>query len=395
MRMAMTTRRAPRTRSRRLLAAAGVVLLVAAFAGPAGQVLGERASGTSGRAADPADAQAPRARHAPAARPEVFSPDGGIVRLDGSRALAPPVGGLGGLPATVTRLHGTAPAGAGRLDIVFVGDGYTDLERYAAHVDRIWQGLVATAPFDRYAPLLTAWRVDVRSPVSGVSNDPSPGRFKPTPLGMRFWCQGIPRLLCADEKALAAYRAAAPDADLVIAVANSDTYGGSGSGSGIAAVAGGHPLAAQIVPHELGHALGGLPDDYGPEAPGARGGGESAMRTLGHPFTPADTETLVRKLYEHARLIESTSPQGEVTGRQVLSATTALPPDRLDVTWSVDGYLVPGLAGHTSADTAELPLNPGQWQRVAVEVRDPTPLVRDEEFRRTTMTAAAWWWVRG
>ena len=46
----------------------------------------------------------------------------------------------------------------------------------------------------------------------------------------------------------------------ILALANSDTYGGAAAR--YATATGGNAMSALITPHELGHSLGGLQDEY-------------------------------------------------------------------------------------------------------------------------------------
>src|SRR5690606_2523337 len=154
---------------------------------------------------------------------------------------------------------------ANRIDLVFVGDGYTadEMDVYAEHVDLQAAGFFSREPFITYAPYFALHRVDVISSESGVDNDPVLGVQRGTALDMGFWCHGLERLLCIDGAAADSCANNAPAVDLVVAVANSTKYGGSGYiASALATVSGGNGQATQILLHEFGHALGNLADEY-------------------------------------------------------------------------------------------------------------------------------------
>ncbi|MDI2127299.1 M64 family metallopeptidase [Yinghuangia seranimata] len=422
----------------RLATAACVLVTALALAAQGG------GPGTAGPCGDPG----PQARAAAPWYLESFAPDGTITR---TRAL--PAGmvssGITGLPASATPIHGATTAN--RFTVVFVGDGYTaeQAPEFAQQVDALWRTLLATQPFDAYAPYLAAYRVDIAAPGSGVSDDPARPAKTPSPLGMHYRCQGVERLLCADDATVGSYAALAPAQDLVVAVANSSTYGGLASGRGTASVAGGVPETAQILAHELGHSLGALGDEYAdPKDLGGHGEGgaeeppfpnvttvdtptrllqdkakwwrwldtsaistyegglhqdtgyyrptaDSLMRSLGQPFNYPSAEALVKSLYGRVKPIDASSPSENVATRQNLTVTTVLPATSLEVSWAVDGAAVPALAGRTSADTGALGLAPGTWHSVQASVRDTTVWVRDEAYRDDAMTQTVSWWVWG
>ncbi|MFH7599196.1 M64 family metallopeptidase [Streptomyces racemochromogenes] len=159
-----------------------------------------------------------------------------------------------------------------RLDVVFVGDGYTaaELDRFHADVRAKWAEVTAVEPYTTYRDLFNVWTVDAVSAQSGVSGDPGPDTVRDTALGSYFWCDSIERLLCVDQPKVDAYVAKAPAADLVIVLANSAKYGGAGYNEpsptlgyeGISTASAGHPKSGQVAIHETGHSLGKLADEY-------------------------------------------------------------------------------------------------------------------------------------
>lgn len=195
---------------------------------------------------------------------EVFSPDGSIARVDlelpASAPLAPAEAAA--LEASAVTPIQQAGRSSNRLDIVFLGDGYTadEQELFHEHARAKWLAIRDTEPFKEYAQYFNVWMVDVVSPESGVDNDPRPPTMRDTALDMGFYCQGTERALCVDEaKALAAAEAA-PAADQIVVLANSTKYGGVGGT--VATSSGGSAAASLITVHELGHSLGGLADEY-------------------------------------------------------------------------------------------------------------------------------------
>ncbi|MCB5183104.1 M64 family metallopeptidase [Streptomyces antimicrobicus] len=161
---------------------------------------------------------------------------------------------------------------ADRLDVVVVGDGYTAAEQEKFHADarQKWDEITAVEPYTTYRNLFNVWAVDAVSRDSGVSGDPGQDVVRDTALGSSFWCDGIERLLCVDQPRTDAYVARAPEADLVLVLANSTKYGGAGYNEpsptlgyeGISTASSGHPKSGQIAVHETGHSLGKLADEY-------------------------------------------------------------------------------------------------------------------------------------
>ncbi|WP_262387119.1 M64 family metallopeptidase [Streptomyces sp. TRM49041] len=168
---------------------------------------------------------------------------------------------------------------ADRLDVVVLGDGYTaaELDRFHTDARDKWAEVAAVEPYTTYQSLFNVWTVDVVSNDSGVTGDPGPATVKDTALGAYFWCGDIERLLCVDQDKVDAYVALAPEADLVIVLANSAKYGGAGYNErsqtlgyeGISTASAGNEKSGQVAIHETGHSLGGLADEYFyPDLPG-------------------------------------------------------------------------------------------------------------------------------
>ena len=81
---------------------------------------------------------------------------------------------------------------------------------------------------------------------------------------------GSPCRRQAEAQRAAVAARATPNVDQILIIANSDTYGGIGGR--LATTTGGNALSPLITPHEIGHSLGGLPDEYTYSARGRPGG---------------------------------------------------------------------------------------------------------------------------
>lgn len=191
---------------------------------------------------------------------EVFSPDGTIDRVR-VPVVDQPAAPQAEVVADVVPIQETGPSDQ-RFDLVFVGDGYTDgdLETYHQHVVDRWNELIQVEPFRELANSFNVWQVNVISNESGVSGDPTEDVARDTALEMAFWCGGTERLLCVNETKAMQFAELAPEADQVLALGNSTKYGGAGGT--VATSSGGNDLSGQIVPHELGHSIAGLADEY-------------------------------------------------------------------------------------------------------------------------------------
>lgn len=368
--------------------------------------------------------------------PPLPGPDGAAPPVSRADLRAP------GAPAVDLRLTG---APANRITLVLLGDGYTSAQQQLFHeqADRAWRALLDIEPFRTYQGFFNIRRVDVVSPVSGISESENGGKNNGTPLGMHFWCEGTARLLCADETATARLAGQGEGPQYLIALANSTEYGGAG-GTGVTTLAGGSPDAGRIIQHEIGHTVGTLGDEYdsapadpdypnlagadaeemlrektkwwrwlGAESPD--GGGvvgayrsgnglyrptpDSVMRTLGGSYNLPSREAIVEQLYRRVKPTDDPDPApGQVSGRPRLHVRplALTGPRQLRIDWALDGKPVEAsTADGTWLDTAALPLTAGHRHTVTATVRDTTDWVRDEAFRDQYMTRSVSWTVTG
>ncbi|WP_344173616.1 M64 family metallopeptidase [Kribbella lupini] len=361
--------------------------------------------------------------------------------------------------AKVVPLQVTGPA-ASRFNLVVMGDGYTagELPKFREQVDKHLNVLWSIEPFKSYRNYLNVYAIEIPSPQSGVDCDPNLTSPKvDTPLQMGFWggcnAASVQRLLTVSSTAAASY------ADLVagttsanrqiLAIGNSDTYGGAGGS--YATASGGNALSALITPHELGHSLGGLQDEYDYYARGERGapyvgpeptsihhtllteqqmlaeqkkwwrwlgddsesGGKigrfeagqyagsgiwrpskhSMMKVLGYYFDQVSRERMTQRISSRATLFQASTPAGPVAGDQVVWLQTLHPASHeLDVTWTLDGTPLETGNAH-SVDLTALDLAPGPHTLTA-KIVDPTDFVRDPAVRASSaLTATRTWTV--
>jgi hypothetical protein len=341
---------------------------------------------------------------------------------------------------------------ANRLDILFLGDGYTSAEmsKFSADVDAAVAGILAQPPFDDYRQYLNIRRIEMASAESGVSH-PNLGITRDTAFGAYYNCSGIERLICVDmSKVLSVSQAAVPanQRDLIIVLVNDPEYGGSG---GTVTVASLNTSSIELVLHETGHTLGLLADEYGGPPPPAcddtsepsavnvtkqtdptkikwgawidastripttsatngvpglfvgamycdstlyRPVYSSKMRALGQAFWQIDVEQLIRRIYAFVDPIDAVSPPTSspialrADGTQIFSVTTPLP-----VSHALNvGWFLDGHLQSSGADytVSERGLAAGS-HTVQVVVTDPTSDVRGDP--QGLLTAQAAWTV--
>lgn len=148
-----------------------------------------------------------------------------------------------------------------RMDLVLIGDGYTSAQmgQWAADAKRLADGFLADPLFAKNKNRMNILRVDIASLDSGVTEG---GVTRRTALGTVIGCYATPRLVCPDETLT--YNAVgaitpADGRDVIVVVANSQTYGGSGGNIGAQTM---HPQAIELGLHEIGHTAFDLADEY-------------------------------------------------------------------------------------------------------------------------------------
>ncbi len=363
--------------------------------------------------------------------------------------------------ATVVPVQTTGPADK-RFNIVLMGDGYTadEMPAFRADVDKHLNVLWSVEPFASYRSYINVWAVEVPSAESGVDCDPgleSPRRD--TALGMGFWggCNAgsVQRLLTVNSGAASALADLVPgsaDANRqIVALANSDTYGGAGGT--YATASGGNALSSLITPHEIGHSLGKLQDEYDYYGRGVPGGtheggepgsahhtvltedqmtqqrakwwrwlGEksesggvigrheggmyatkgvwrpskhSIMKTLGYAFDQVGREVMVQKISGKVNLLQGHTPNTGPVGddRTVWVETLHPVGGELDVVWRLDGRPLHRAGDARTLDLRGLRLPRGTHELTAT-VTDPTPFVRDPAIRGSSaLTRTVTWTV--
>jgi hypothetical protein len=237
--------------------------------------------------------------------------------------------------------------------------------------------------------------------------------------------------------------------DQILVIGNSRTYGGIGGG--LATSTGSNALSPLITPHEIGHSLGRLGDEYTYSARGRAGGtytggeprqshmtllteeamkaeqkkwwrwlGEpsesggiigryeggsgntkgiwrpskhSMMISLGYYFDQPGREQMVREIAARVGLIAASTPENTVLPRNdVLWINPAHPVyHELEIVWKAGERIIPN-PGNLPYLKLESALQPGE-ETVSVTVTDPTEFVRDPAIRTGVLTQTRTWKV--
>jgi len=162
--------------------------------------------------------------------------------------------------ATAILYNGSPSA---HMDYVFIGDGYTaaEMDKWHADAQKVINGFLADPLFNANRASMNIYRVDVASNQSGV-DEIDKGIYRDTAMDAQFGCYNVERLLCVDSTKATNIAASvlAPDArDVIVVIANSTRYGGSG---GAVATLSMNDQSIEIALHEIGHTAFALADEY-------------------------------------------------------------------------------------------------------------------------------------
>jgi Ca2+-binding RTX toxin-like protein len=281
-----------------------------------------------------------------------------------------------------------------RVDVIFLGDGYTASEigsTFTTHIqdylNYVFDDSALTQPFGRYESFFNVYAVDVISNQSGA-DDPGIGNFYDTALDASYYWDGVTErlLYVSDTKAQAAMNSALEGtsigAEMRYVLVNDTKYGGGGGY--FAVFAAGNSSAQEVGLHEIGHSFAGLADEYGgnpgtytgseplqanvttnsfgakwaewlgyndPElgVVGAYEGGfyydhgiyrptdNSKMRSLDRPFDPIAREEFVHNFYQFVDPLDGHDDNvGTKFNVQTLSVDV-IDPAVISVDWTVNG----------------------------------------------------------
>ena len=150
------------------------------------------------------------------------------------------------------------------VDLLFLGDGYREdqLPMFEQDARNMFNASIALHYYQFFGARFNGWSQNVRSREEGI-DDPDNGVMKDTAFDIGFGTGDLRRCVffkTSEGMDLARRLGAEAKADVVVIVANTSEYGGCAS-NGIFSVARNED-AAEVVAHELGHALFDLADEY-------------------------------------------------------------------------------------------------------------------------------------
>jgi len=152
---------------------------------------------------------------------------------------------------------------AGKVDLVFVAEGYTaeEYDKFTKDVVRFTDVLFKTEPFKSNKYKFNVSGVFRASAESGV-DQPNKGIFRKTALDASYNALDLPRyLLVDDEKAMRDVAGTCPY-DAIIVMANTDRYGGGGIYNSYCIFTADDSRSETIFLHEFGHSFANLADEY-------------------------------------------------------------------------------------------------------------------------------------
>ncbi|MBN2175006.1 MAG: hypothetical protein JW731_12805 [Bacteroidales bacterium] len=150
-----------------------------------------------------------------------------------------------------------------KVDIVILGDGYTETEMEKFHNDaiRLTNALFEVEPFHSHQSDFNVMAVETPSPVSGV-NKPHPGIFKRTPLSVSYSAFDSERYALAYDNRTIRDIASSVPYEFMFILINEKTYGGGGIYNLYSTVAADNHFSDYIFVHEFGHHFAALADEY-------------------------------------------------------------------------------------------------------------------------------------
>lgn len=152
---------------------------------------------------------------------------------------------------------------AEKVDIIFMGDGYTreEMQKFREDVKRLAEDLFSVEPFTSRRDDFNVRAVETPSNVSGV-NRPHPGIFKRTALSVSYSAFDSERYALSYDNRSIRDAASTVPYDFMIILMNERTYGGGGIYRLYVTAAADNRFSDYLIVHEFGHHFGALGDEY-------------------------------------------------------------------------------------------------------------------------------------
>lgn len=207
-----------------------------------------------------------------------------------------------------------------KVDIAIVPEGYgaADSLKMRRDLQRFCDYILAQEPFASRSRHINVWGLPLTAKASGITN-PGRGIAVESLLGASYNTLGSDRYLMTTRLWQLHDVLATTPCDHIVIMANSTTYGG-GAIYNFYAMSSTCDMAYMVLPHELGHSIGGLADEYVDE--------ELSYSDI-HPTATEPVEPNITTLVDFASKWQSMLPKG-----------TAVPtPDNASVSRSENGPL--------------------------------------------------------
>jgi len=152
---------------------------------------------------------------------------------------------------------------AGKVDLVFLAEGYTaaEMEKFNSDARRFMDELFLATPFSERRDDFNVWAVQLVSEDSGTDKS-GKGIFVNTALNSGFNTFGLERYLTTPDMKAVRDAVWNVPCDAIFILVNSETYGGGGMYNFYAIGTADNARTIHVFVHELGHSFAGLADEY-------------------------------------------------------------------------------------------------------------------------------------
>lgn len=327
-----------------------------------------------------------------------------------------------------------------RINVVILGDGFTEAEmpKFVSEARKFADFLRECEPFVHYRDYFNFFSIQTPSRESGITNpgtavDANPGQpveTKNTFFGVSFG-SNVQRLMTITNVDVyhELLESHFPEQNLVIMLANSSYFGGSGGNAAIFTL---DKISNQTGRHEVGHTFANLADEtwndavFGREAPNMTSqempgpvkwhnwlnyppisiyqygsgeashwcrptSGECSMAYLDKPFCAVCTEAIVERILGLVNPIDRFTPgnvsainlDADVTFKLDLVTPT---PNSLQTEWRINGMLIANNVDHVVLKSDRVT----DWSTLTATVFDSTALSRKDNARQLRTKTVSW-----
>lgn len=327
-----------------------------------------------------------------------------------------------------------------RINVVILGDGFTEeeMDQFRVEANKFKDFFLNYEPFAHYKKYFNFFSVSTPSAESGVTNPgTAPDKYPNQPVvtvnnfyGSSFGTYTHRGVGISNYQLMYSVLAEnVPSYDLVLMIANSPYYGGTGGSIAVYTL---DPNASEIAVHEIGHAFSRLTDEYWPG-----GGGENInstketnpqlvrwknwlgysnigifpygettdaffwkkptpyhclMYALNLPFCAVCREATVERILAYVHPIDSISPSSDleivVKNSRTFNLSLLLPePNTIKVEWQLNGKKVGENSSEQRIAKDQLSTNKNV---LTAKVFDDTPLSRKDNRQNSRSFSVSW-----